>query len=108
MPVVVLVDTNVWVSALINPSGRPAQVVNAWLDGRFDVVVSLPLLEELIEVFQRPRIRDKHHLDDGDIQQLVGLISSQATRVELSEVPRLCRDPDDDLVLHTASLGQAT
>jgi len=53
MPPVVLIDTNVWVSALINPHGHPAKVKDAWLDGRFEVVTSLPLLAELAEVLRQ-------------------------------------------------------
>ncbi len=45
---------NVWVSAFINPSGPPARLVRAWTDGRYDVVVSLPLLDELADVLTRP------------------------------------------------------
>ncbi len=107
MPVVVLIDTNIWVSALINPRGHPAQVVNAWLDGRFDVVLSLPLLQELVEVLHRPRIRHKRHIAEQDVQRLIDLLSEQAIRVELQGNLRLCRDPDDDLVVETAVLGQA-
>jgi predicted nucleic acid-binding protein len=35
---VALLDTNVWVSALLNPEGAPARVVDAWREGAIDVV----------------------------------------------------------------------
>lgn len=38
--VVVVLDTNVWVSALLNPHGRPARLKDAWLAGRFQVWVT--------------------------------------------------------------------
>lgn len=57
---VALLDTNVWVSALINPHGFPARLVAAWLAEQFDVVVSIPLLEEIADVLTRPRIQNKY------------------------------------------------
>jgi ADP-ribose pyrophosphatase YjhB (NUDIX family) len=58
---VVLVVTNVWVSAFINPHGHPAKLKDAWLNQQFQVVVSVPLLDEIAEVLARPRIRNKYH-----------------------------------------------
>ena len=46
----VLVDTNVWVSAFLNPHGFPAQVLNALKEGRFKLILSEPLVNELLDV----------------------------------------------------------
>jgi putative PIN family toxin of toxin-antitoxin system len=43
----IVIDTNVLVAALTNPSGSGAQVVNAWLEGRLDVVCSQATLREV-------------------------------------------------------------
>jgi len=42
----IVIDTNVLIAALTNPSGGGAQVVNAWLEGRLDVVSSQATLRE--------------------------------------------------------------
>ena len=42
----IVIDTNVLIAALANPSGNGAQVVNAWLEGRLDVVSSQATLRE--------------------------------------------------------------
>lgn len=81
MLVVVLVDTNVWVSALINPHGYPARLKDAWVKGQFQVVVSVPLLDELAEVLARPRIRDKYGLDTHEIGEFLRLLSVRALKV---------------------------
>lgn len=107
MPVVVLVDTNVWVSAFINPYGYPAKLKDAWLQGKFDVVVSAALLDEVAEVLSRPRIRDKYGLTIDEITTFLGMLSSQAITVITTGQIRVCRDPDDDAILETAILGQA-
>jgi len=107
MPVVVLVDTNVWISAFINPHGFPAKVKDAWLAGEFDVVVSMPLLEELVDVLHRPRIKDKYGFTDDETEEYLRLIAEQAISVKASGDFKVCRDPDDDLILETALVGKA-
>ena len=104
---VVLVDTNVWVSAYINPHGYPAKLKDAWLNQQFQVAVSAPLLDEIAEVLARPRIRNKYGLDADEIIEFVRLLADRAVTVVPTGQLRLCRDPDDDLILETAQLGQA-
>jgi putative PIN family toxin of toxin-antitoxin system len=43
----VVIDTNIWVSALINPFGYPARIRKSFEKGVFQVVVSEPILEEV-------------------------------------------------------------
>ncbi len=107
MPIVALVDTNVWVSALINPNGYPARLKDAWLGGRFQIVVSVALLDELTDVLARPRIRDKYRLKFEDIEEFLQLIAKKSINVTTTGNLHLCRDPDDDLMLETALLGGA-
>ena len=107
MPTVVLVDTNVWVSAFINPSGSPDRLHRAWMDNRFQVVVSLPLLDELSDVLTRPRIIRKYPLQAADVEEFLLLLVRRSQVVVPAGALRECRDPDDDLILETATLGQA-
>lgn len=107
MAVVVLVDTNVWISALINPRGSPARLKNAWLNGDFEIVVSMALLDEIADVLSRPRIRDKYHLKTEDIKEFLRLIAEKSITVTTTGTLHLCRDPDDDLMLETALNGGA-
>jgi putative PIN family toxin of toxin-antitoxin system len=104
---VVLLDTNVWVSAFINPHGFPARLRDAWIAGRFDVVVSPALLEEIADVLTRPRIQTKYDLSTEEIEQFLRLLQERALHVAPRGELHLCRDPDDDLLLETAVLGGA-
>lgn len=45
-----VVDTNVWVSAAIDPAGRPASILAAAMDARFQYLTSAPLIAGLEEV----------------------------------------------------------
>lgn len=51
----IVVDTNLWIRALL---GGPATlpVLEAWRAGKFFVLISQPLLDELETVAQRPRL----------------------------------------------------
>jgi putative PIN family toxin of toxin-antitoxin system len=54
----VVINTNIWIRALL--AGKiTLPVLEAWQAGKFEVVVSQPLLDELNEVWQRPRLK-KH------------------------------------------------
>jgi len=108
MAIMALIDTNVWVSALINPHGFPAKTRDAWLAGRYKIVVSKPLLEELEDVLHRPRIQQKFGVTEAQAEELLLLITEKATPIEISGELHLCRDPRDDMLLETAIVGGAT
>ncbi|MDA2926081.1 putative toxin-antitoxin system toxin component, PIN family [Acidobacteria bacterium AH-259-G07] len=102
-----LVDTNVWVSALLNPHGFPAQVLDALKAGQFEPILSEPLLQELLDVLSRPRLVKKYRLEARDVIELATLLEQKAIKVEPRGELHLCRDPRDDVVLETALLGRA-
>lgn len=102
-----VIDTNVWVSALLNPRGAPARVLDAYRNGRFTLVMSEPLLAELLEVLQRPRIARRYGVTAPDAAEVVGILRASALVVAVSGDVRICRDPDDDVVIETALRGRA-
>lgn len=108
MVINVVVDTNVWVSAFLTPHGFPARLIEAGRFGRFAVITSLPLLEELLEVLRRPRIMKVRQTTVEDAEAYVRGVAAVARLVSVSGTLRLCRDPDDDWVLETAIVGGAT
>ena len=108
MPPVVVVDTNVWVSTLLNPGGYPARLVAAGKGRQFEVVVSKPLLDELLDVLSRPRIMKVRQTAVSDAETFVQMVSAAARLVPVSGGLGICRDPDDDVLLETALAGGAT
>lgn len=107
MPAVVLVDTNVWVSAFINPRGAPARIRQAFARGEFQVVMSVPLLAEITDVLSRPRICEKYGLNQEEIAAFLRLLAERGLKVVPTGTVHICRDADDDWVLETGLLGQA-
>ena len=107
MAVRAVIDTNIWVSSLLNPFGFPATVRRSFEKGAFQVVISEPILEELAEVLNRPRIKDKYGISENDINELLVLIEERAEPVLLSNDISICRDKDDNLIIETAINGKA-
>ncbi len=69
-----VLDTNIFVSGLINPKGPPAALLKALRSRRFTLVSSPPINEEMIEVLNRPYIRDRYGLGDRifDVSFILG------------------------------------
>lgn len=67
MAVRAVIDTNIWVSSLLNPFGFPAKLRKSFEDGVFLAVISEPMLAELADVLSRPRIKGKYGISDADI-----------------------------------------
>ena len=107
MPIKVVIDTNIWVSSLLNPSGFPAKLRKLFEEGALLVIISRPILEEIAEVLNRPRIKNKYGISETDIRELLTLIEERSAHVLLSGNITICRDSDDNFVIETAIKGQA-
>lgn len=107
MAVKAVIDTNIWVSSLLNPFGFPAKLRKSFEDGSFHVVISESIIEELADVLSRPRIRNKYDITENDIEELLVLLEEHAEDVSISGEINICRDKDDDFVIETAVKGKA-
>ena len=101
-----VIDTSVWVSAILNPSGPPARILEAFEDGRFSLVVSEPLLTELAEVISRPRLVRRYRLTPEKTAAMFRTLR-EGELTEIAGTVHVCRDPDDDMVIETAINGRA-
>ncbi len=100
----IVIDTNIWIRALLG--GRVTlPVLRAWQTGRFQVIVSQPLLDELDKVWQRPRLKDRIDAEHAII--LLEQLNWRGIMVEPAIIPPRCRDPKDHPVLATAIDGRA-
>ncbi len=101
-----VLDTNVFVSGLINPDGKPAAILRALRSKRFTLVSSPPINEEIIEVLNRPRIRDRYGLGDRIFDVSFILWEVAQLVIDPPDV-RVSSDPDDDKFLAAAVGGRA-
>ncbi len=76
-------------------------------NGDYVLLYSEPLLEELVDVMARPRLRDKYAIDDHTVEALLRLILLRGERVEPRCPINHCRDPKDNKFLEAAFEGKA-
>jgi len=107
VPLVALLDTNVWISAFLKPTGSPGQVVAGWRRGDFSTVTSLSQIAEIAEVLGRPRLTRRFKYPRVDAEAFVRLIAARANVVQISGDLQVCRDPDDNEILEAAIRGKS-
>jgi putative PIN family toxin of toxin-antitoxin system len=100
----VVLDTNILLSALINPHGPPAQLIVSWREGRFELVTSIDQLIELGDVARRPVLRARI------LPATVGRFINDLRKLAevLKRLPRVDRsvDPADNFLLAMADAGK--
>jgi putative PIN family toxin of toxin-antitoxin system len=102
-----VVDVNILVRALIKPHGTVGPVLRRLRDGAFTLLYSEAILEELLDVLSRPRIRAKYRLVDDDIETMLLLILLRGEPVVPNRRITSCRDPLDNKFLEVAAAGKA-
>ena len=101
----VVLDNNIPVSALWSALGVPAQILAAYRAGRFSLVTSEPILEELAEVLGRAKFRERG-ITPAQAAAMLDLLRRSAERVEVPETLRVCSDPKDDKFVEVADRGR--
>lgn len=103
-PLRVVLDTNILVSAA-RWGGVPGEVVDAARTGEIDGVISLHILGELRDVLMRPGFGHTQADVDLAASRLGGFCDVLVTE----RVPGVwCEDPDDDAIVQTAILSEAS
>jgi uncharacterized protein len=100
----VVLDTNVLISAILSPLGKPFACLN-WVLDNATIVLSRELLDELEQRLARPKF--SKYVDASRRRAFVADLGLRAVQVELSGLVRVCRDPGDDKLLETALVGRA-
>ena len=100
----VVLDTNILISGIGRPEGAPGQILSAWLEGKFDLVVSEALLEEFRRVLLYPKLRKlmtQTGLSDDALRDYVDIMRMKAITVSTNNVllPIAPSDPKDTHVL---------
>jgi len=100
----VVLDTNVFVSSLLSTEGTPAQLLNAWREGRYVLVTSPAIIAEVVEVLESPRISKKYLIRHQDVENLVDVLKTDAVLVpgEAGVKGSVPRDPRDEMFLACA------
>lgn len=105
----VLADANVLISAALarSPNAPSAQILDAAIDGRLELITSPALLREIASVLARPRLR-KYISTDEAHRFLVDLAGQSALLADPTRPhPSVCRDPKDDYLIALATSHHA-
>ena len=97
----VVVDPNVFVSAIIQPKGISAAVFRAGFAGRYRIIACPVLTDELAEVLQRPKLAPYVSGDDATafVAAMVGTVEM---RTDPESRPVGLRDPADEFLVALA------
>ena len=100
----IVLDTNVLVSGLHNPDGRPGRIVDLILGGRLQLLYDDRILGEYLDVLARPQLA----IDPSLAQAVAGNIRLAGERVTALPLPEdTLPDPDDLPFAEIAISGEA-
>jgi putative PIN family toxin of toxin-antitoxin system len=103
-----VLDTATMVAAIRSDAGASRRLLEATLEGRLTLLVSVPLLFEYQAVMTRPEHLKASGLSIADVEVLLDAVAAVAEPVRLAFLWRpAAHDPDDDMVLEAAINGQA-
>lgn len=100
----VVLDTNIFISALLSPFSHPGAIYRDWRLKRFELVTSEWQIAELQRVSRYPRIATRIPPHEIGI-----VVNSMRKVVYTSPIPRkhTCTDPDDAYLLDLADISAA-
>ena len=103
LPLRLVIDTNILISAAIKPAGLQRTVLLLAITRPARLYVSRPMLEEYSEVLGRPELR----IRKGLRQQLLQLIKNHSYTVVPTRRLDVTSDPDDNRFLECADAARA-
>lgn len=100
----IIIDTNLWISFLLTKDFL--KIDNLLKGNHVKLLFSQELLEEFIEVSERPKF--KKYFSKQDIKSLLARIHTKAEFITTKSVITACRDPKDNFLLALAKDGKAS
>ena len=105
-----VIDTNVVVSAFINPGGKPSQIMKMILGREAEICYNTAILDEYENVMLRPKFSGK--IDSGNIQRFINLIRSIGTShyppPGTTRLPQASLTDESDQVFYDTAVGSGS
>ena len=102
----VTLDTSIFIRALIRERNDANRLLSLWREGRFVLVLSQAIVDEVQGVLSRPRFINKHKYAPQAVTHLINLLTRGAIIVRVPFSRQLCRDVSDDPVVDCAIFGR--
>jgi putative PIN family toxin of toxin-antitoxin system len=103
LPLRLVIDTNVLISAALKPAGLQRTVLLIALTKPARLYVSVPILQEYDNVLGRPELR----MPRGLRRQFMQLIKNRSYTVAPARRIEIAGDPDDNIFLECADSARA-
>jgi uncharacterized protein len=104
----VVLDANIYVSALLKPDSNPARIIGLIHEGVLTLLISKPIMVELQRVLSYPKVQRIHGRSASGIRQFLRRLQKIAlmtlAALLIGAVPN---DPTDDKYLVCAVEGRA-
>ncbi|MEZ5459247.1 MAG: putative toxin-antitoxin system toxin component, PIN family [Steroidobacteraceae bacterium] len=101
-----VIDSNVWLAALISPAGTARQFVDAVLDLEIEILMSESTFNELVSRLDRPKF-DRYREPQSWDSFLTALVELASWLEDAGTAIGTSRDSADDKFLALAVTGQA-
>jgi putative PIN family toxin of toxin-antitoxin system len=101
-----VIDSNVWIAALVAPAGTARKLVEAVLDLEIEILMSESTFAELVSRLERPKF-DRYREPGSWNAFLAALVELASWHEDAGTATGASRDADDDKFLALAVTGQA-
>ncbi len=96
-----VLDTNVLASGAVSAYNPPGQILDAWRLGKFELITSEHIIDELYCTFQKPYFQK--HVNGNDIAAFIELLQNEAIITPITtRVSGVAAHPEDDLIIAAA------
>jgi len=106
-----VLDTNVWVSAVLTPGHPPAKILELALTGNMRLIISPGIIREIGRVLQYPKVKKalkRHRITSQEVDDVIFKLLKAAiiTPGEMLAAG-VSDDPADDMIIACALEGRA-
>lgn len=99
----VVIDTNIFISAIISPDKTCAELIKLWATGNFALFLSSNILAEIEKVLRYPKISKIHRYTEEETQEFINYLKDFALftpgKISLDVVKD---DPKDNIFVSCA------
>lgn len=103
----VVLDANVYVSALLSKRGTPKQIIDLWREEAFELLTSEEILAEVARVLRYPRVAELHKLSEKEQEEFLTLLRDETKLIKPKHRLSLSPDETDNRYLECAVEGSA-
>lgn len=103
----VILDANIYISALLKPTGSPSQLLQKGLDGAFETILSEAIFLEICRVLNYKKIKERLSYTDDQIKKFLERLVDISSWTSDEIAVAACEDPKDDIYLSCAKESQA-